>query len=151
VSYLVQTTLSVHEVEQIVEVLQERFPKLKAPASDDICYATTNRQDSLTAVAADSELVLVVGSQNSSNSQRLVETAQRLGTEAHLVDDADDVDLAWLAGVTNVGRTAGASAPQALVDEVVQALGGLGSVETATRHLVDENVRFTLPKEVRPA
>jgi len=151
VSYLVQTTLSVHEVEQIVEVLQERFPKLKAPASDDICYATTNRQDSLTAVAADSQLVLVVGSQNSSNSQRLVETAQRLGAEAHLVDDADDVDLGWLAGVTKVGLTAGASAPQALVDEVVEALGGLGPVETATRHLVDENVRFTLPKEVRPA
>jgi 4-hydroxy-3-methylbut-2-enyl diphosphate reductase len=151
VSYLVQTTLSVHEVEQIVEVLHERFPKLKAPASDDICYATTNRQDSLTAVAADSELVLVVGSQNSSNSQRLVETAQRLGTEAHLVDDADDVDLGWLAGVTKVGLTAGASAPQALVDEVVEALGGLGPVESTTRHLVDENVRFTLPKEVRPA
>ena len=151
VSYLVQTTLSVHEVEQIVEVLHERFPKLKAPASDDICYATTNRQDSLTAVAADSELVLVVGSQNSSNSQRLVETAQRLGTEAHLVDDADDVDLGWLAGVTKVGLTAGASAPQALVDEVVHALGGLGPVESSTRHLVDENVRFTLPKEVRPA
>jgi 4-hydroxy-3-methylbut-2-enyl diphosphate reductase len=151
VSYLVQTTLSVHEVDGIVEVLRSRFPALRAPASDDICYATTNRQEALTAVATDSDLVLVVGSQNSSNSQRLVETAQRLGTEAHLIDDVGDVDLAWLRGVATVGLTAGASAPQALVDEVVEALRGLGAVEARSRQLVTEDVRFTLPKEVRTA
>jgi 4-hydroxy-3-methylbut-2-enyl diphosphate reductase len=151
VSYLVQTTLSVHEVDGIVEVLRSRFPNLRAPASDDICYATTNRQEALTAVATESDLVLVVGSQNSSNSQRLVETAQRLGTEAHLIDDVGDVDLAWLRGVETVGLTAGASAPQALVDEVVAALRGLGAVQARSRQLVTEDVRFTLPKEVRTA
>jgi 4-hydroxy-3-methylbut-2-enyl diphosphate reductase len=151
VSYLVQTTLSVHDVHAIVEVLRTRFPALKAPPSDDICYATTNRQEALTAVASSSDLVLVVGSQNSSNSLRLVETARRLGAEAHLVDDADDVDLDWLNGVSRVGLTAGASAPQALVDEVVDALSGLGPTDIRTRTLVTEDVRFTLPKEVRSA
>jgi 4-hydroxy-3-methylbut-2-enyl diphosphate reductase len=151
VSYLVQTTLSVHEVEGIVEVLRGRFPKLSAPPSDDICYATTNRQEALAAVANDADLVLVVGSQNSSNSRRLVETSLRLGTPAHLVDDIDDVDLDWLAGVGTLGLTAGASAPQTLVDEVVEAVGGLGPVDVQTRHLVSEDVRFTLPKEVRTA
>ncbi|MGH3425608.1 MAG: 4-hydroxy-3-methylbut-2-enyl diphosphate reductase, partial [Nocardioidaceae bacterium] len=107
VSYLVQTTLSAYEVEGIVAVLADRFPALHAPPTDDICYATTNRQDALRAVAEGSDLVLVVGSQNSSNSRRLVETAQRLGTPAHLVDDVGDVRLEWLAGVRTVGLTAG--------------------------------------------
>ncbi|MGH3447324.1 MAG: 4-hydroxy-3-methylbut-2-enyl diphosphate reductase [Nocardioidaceae bacterium] len=151
VSYLVQTTLSAHEVEGVVDVLRGRFPNLRAPASDDICYATTNRQDALQAVALDSDLVLVVGSQNSSNSQRLVETSERWGTPAYLVDDVGDIDLAWLAGADTVGLTAGASAPRALVDEVVDAMRGLGPVEVQDRQLVTENVHFTLPKEVRPA
>jgi 4-hydroxy-3-methylbut-2-enyl diphosphate reductase len=151
VSYLVQTTLSVHEVDGIVEVLRQRFPELRGPASDDICYATTNRQQALTAVAEESDLVLVVGSQNSSNSKRLVETSLRLGTEARLVDDVGDIDVAWLRGVQTLGLTAGASAPQELVDEVVAAIGGLGAIQARNRRLVTEDVRFTLPKEVRPA
>ncbi len=151
VSYLVQTTLSAHEVDGIVAALRERFPALAAPPTDDICYATTNRQDALTAVAADADLVLVVGSQNSSNSRRLVETATRLGTPAHLVDDARDVALPWLAGAGTVGLTAGASAPQSLVDDVVAALAGLGPVTTRHREVVTEDIRFTLPKEVRSA
>ena len=151
VSYLVQTTLAAPEVEGIVEVLRERFPRLEAPPSDDICYATTNRQRALAAVASRCELVLVVGSRNSSNSQRLVDTARRLGAEAHLVDDASDVDLAWLLRAEHVGVTAGASAPPALVDQVLDVLGGLGSLEVRSHRLVDEDVHFTLPKEVRPA
>ncbi|HET8588218.1 MAG TPA: 4-hydroxy-3-methylbut-2-enyl diphosphate reductase [Nakamurella sp.] len=150
-SYLVQTTLSAYEVAGIVEVLRRRFPAIKGPATDDICYATTNRQDALRDVASAAELVLVVGSQNSSNSRRLVETAQRYGAEAHLVDYVDDVDLRWLAGVSKVGITAGASAPAALVDQVVAGIAGLGPVQVQTRRLVTENVHFTLPKEVRGA
>jgi len=151
VAYLVQTTLAAHEVEEIVAVLRERFPAIADPPSDDICYATTNRQDALAAVAADADLVLVVGSANSSNSQRLVETATRLGTVAHLVDGVDDIDLEWLVGARTVGLTAGASAPEPLVDGIVEALGGLGTVRVSTRQIVTENVRFTLPKEVRTA
>ncbi len=151
VSYLVQTTLSAHEVEGVVEALRARFPKLQAPPTDDICYATTNRQDALSAVAVDSDVVLVIGSQNSSNSQRLVETSTRLGTPAYLVDDVHEVDLAWLVGAKTVGITAGASAPQALVDQVVDALAGLGRVHSRNREVVTENVKFTLPKEVRTA
>ncbi|MGH3424152.1 MAG: 4-hydroxy-3-methylbut-2-enyl diphosphate reductase, partial [Nocardioidaceae bacterium] len=112
---------------------------------------TTNRQDALRAVAEGSDLVLVVGSQNSSNSRRLVETAQRLGTPAHLVDDVGDVRLEWLAGVRTVGLTAGASAPRELVDEIVDGLRGLGQVDVREMRVVEENVHFTLPKEVRPA
>jgi 4-hydroxy-3-methylbut-2-en-1-yl diphosphate reductase len=151
VSFLVQTTLSVHEVDEIVTTLRERFPLLRGPATDDICYATTNRQEALQAVATESDLVLVVGSANSSNSRRLVETAERFGTPARLVDDVDDVDLDWLAGTGTIGITAGASAPQLLVDEVVDALSGLGPTHTTTRQVRVENVSFTLPKEVRTA
>jgi 4-hydroxy-3-methylbut-2-en-1-yl diphosphate reductase len=151
VSYLVQTTLAVDEVEEIVGALQERFPALQAPGSDDICYATTNRQRALRSVTHEAALVLVVGSANSSNSNRLVETAERSGTRARLVDDASEVELAWLAGVETVALTAGASAPTELVDEVVQALAGLGPVDVTEREVVREDIRFTLPKEVRPS
>ncbi|MGI8576629.1 MAG: 4-hydroxy-3-methylbut-2-enyl diphosphate reductase [Nocardioidaceae bacterium] len=151
VSYLVQTTLSTDEVTDIVAVLGERFPALRAPASDDICYATTNRQVALRAVAAESEVVLVLGSTNSSNSNRLVETAARMGTPAYLIDDVSDIALSWLTAAPRVGLTAGASAPSALVDEVVEALAGLGPVDVQERHVVTEQVHFTLPKEVRPA
>ncbi len=149
VGYLVQTTLAADEVDGIVEVLRRRFPRLAAPPSDDICYATTNRQRALREVAREADLVLVVGSANSSNSQRLVETAERLGRPAHLINDVDGLDLGWLAGVTTVGLTAGASAPQVLVDEVVTAIGGLGPLEVHEARLVEENVHFTVPKEVR--
>jgi 4-hydroxy-3-methylbut-2-enyl diphosphate reductase len=145
-SYLTQTTLAVAETEEILAVLRARFPTLRGPASDDICYATTNRQEALSTVAGDADLVLVIGSTNSSNSLRLVELARRAGTPAYLIDDASDIRPEWLEGVRTVGLTAGASAPPRLVDEVV-ALLGPGTVterETAT-----ESIRFTLPTAVR--
>lgn len=149
VSYLVQTTLAMDEVSEVVDVLRQRFPRLRAPASDDICYATTNRQQAVQTVARESELVLVVGSTNSSNSNRLVETARRTGVPAYLIDDAEDIRLDWLAGVQTVGITAGASAPASLVDDVVAALRGLGPVEITERAVTSEHVFFALPKEVR--
>jgi 4-hydroxy-3-methylbut-2-enyl diphosphate reductase len=146
VSYLVQTTLAVDEAATILDVLRRRFPALTGPPSDDICYATTNRQRAVTAIAADADVVLVVGSANSSNSRRLVEVAERAGTRAYLVDDVSGVDLRWLAGAGTVGLTAGASAPPRLVTEVTEALTGLGA-RTVTEHPVGtEDIRFTLPK-----
>ncbi|MFC4858046.1 4-hydroxy-3-methylbut-2-enyl diphosphate reductase [Actinophytocola glycyrrhizae] len=148
VSYLTQTTLAVDETEEILGVLRSRFPFLKGPASDDICYATTNRQHALSAVAEQADLVLVIGSANSSNSVRLVELARRGGTPAHLIDDAGDIRPEWLDGVTTVGVTAGASAPPELVDEVVAALGPVHVLEHRT---ATEDIRFTLPPSVRPS
>jgi 4-hydroxy-3-methylbut-2-enyl diphosphate reductase len=148
VSYLTQTTLAVDETAEILAVLRSRFPKLRGPASDDICYATTNRQQSLSTVAAEADLVLVVGSANSSNSVRLVELARRGGTPAHLIDDASDIRPEWLVGVRTVGLTAGASAPPRLVDEVVAALGPVTVLE---RETATESIRFTLPAAVRPS
>ncbi|MEP7023294.1 MAG: 4-hydroxy-3-methylbut-2-enyl diphosphate reductase [Actinomycetota bacterium] len=149
VAYLMQTTLSADEAGGIVGDLLERFPAARGPGSDDICYATTNRQLAVRAVAAESDLVLVAGSANSSNSRRLVEVAQREGKPAYLIDGAEDIELGWLAGVTSIGLTAGASAPPAVVDEIVSALSGLGPVEVAERVVATENIRFGLPKEVR--
>jgi 4-hydroxy-3-methylbut-2-enyl diphosphate reductase len=146
-SYLTQTTLAVAETEEILAVLRARFPRLRGPASDDICYATTNRQQALSTVAEDADLVLVIGSSNSSNSLRLVELARRAGTPAYLIDDASDIRPEWLAGVRTVGLTAGASAPPRLVDEVVAVLGP-GTV--AERETATESIRFTLPTAVRP-
>jgi 4-hydroxy-3-methylbut-2-enyl diphosphate reductase len=148
VSYLTQTTLAVDETAEILGVLRSRFPFLKGPASDDICYATTNRQRSLSAVAADADLVLVIGSANSSNSVRLVEIARRGGTPAHLIDDASGIRPEWLEGVRTVGLTAGASAPPRLVEEVVAALGPVTVLE---RETATETIRFTLPPAVRPS
>jgi 4-hydroxy-3-methylbut-2-enyl diphosphate reductase len=148
VAYVMQTTLAVDEADQVATVLRQRFPSLTAPRQDDICYATSNRQQALREIAGDCDLVLVVGSVNSSNSQRLVEVARRTGVTAYLVDDAGDVDLAWLAGVDRVGITAGASAPPELVDDLVHALGGLGTIRVRDHHSVDEDIRFGLPKEV---
>lgn len=149
VSYLMQTTLAAEEVAELVDILQARFPNLRQPPSDDICYATTNRQEALKHVAQDADLALVIGSANSSNSQRLVEKAERLGTPAHLIDDAADIELGWLAGVGVVALTAGASAPTALVDGVIDAVRGLGPVDVIEREITEEHVEFTLPKEVR--
>ena len=126
-----------------------RFPAARGPGSDDICYATTNRQRSVRAIAADADVVLVVGSANSSNSLRLVETAQRAGTTAYLVDSAEDVELGWLAGAATVGITAGASAPPAMVGQIVTALSGLGSIETKEIVVTTEAVQFGLPRELR--
>jgi 4-hydroxy-3-methylbut-2-enyl diphosphate reductase len=149
VAYLMQTTLAADEAEDIADALRERFPAARAPGSDDICYATTNRQRAARAVAADSDLVLVAGSANSSNSVRLVETAQRAGTTAYLIDGPSDIELSWLAGVSTIGLTAGASAPPAVVQDIITALGGLGTVEVSERVITTENIRFSLPKEVR--
>ncbi|WP_424189085.1 4-hydroxy-3-methylbut-2-enyl diphosphate reductase [Actinokineospora sp. G85] len=149
VSYLTQTTLSVDEVEEITAVLRERFPALRGPGSDDICYATTNRQNALRAIADRANLVLVVGSENSSNSRRLVELAERAGRQAHLIDDVGALRPGWLVGVGVIGLTAGASAPPRLVEEVLAALGGLGPVNATEHEVARETIQFTLPSPVR--
>jgi 4-hydroxy-3-methylbut-2-enyl diphosphate reductase len=149
VAYLMQTTLAADEAEGVASALLDRFPEARGPGSDDICYATTNRQQAVRVVAAESDLVLVAGSANSSNSRRLVETAERAGTPAHLIDGPEDIQLGWLAGVSTIGLTAGASAPPAVVSEIIDALGGLGPVEVAERVTTTESIRFSLPKEVR--
>jgi 4-hydroxy-3-methylbut-2-enyl diphosphate reductase len=148
-AYLMQTTLSVDEASSVAGALRERFPDLRGPGSDDICYATTNRQASVREVAAATDLVLVAGSKNSSNSVRLVEVCERAGTPAYLIDGASDIQLDWLAGVTRIGVTAGASAPPAVVSEIVSALSGLGPVSVSERVTTTESIRFGLPKEVR--
>jgi 4-hydroxy-3-methylbut-2-enyl diphosphate reductase len=149
VSYLTQTTLAVDETAEVIEALRARFPALRGPVSDDICYATTNRQDALTAIAAESDLVLVVGSTNSSNSVRLVELAHRHNTPSYLIDDPSDIRPEWLHGVGVVGLTAGASAPPRLVDAVIAALAQLGPVTVVERETTRETVHFTLPAAVR--
>ena len=149
VSYLMQTTLAADEAQGVLGALRTRFPDLSGPNSDDICYATTNRQLAVRGVAGDSDLVLVVGSANSSNSRRLVEVAEREGVPAYLVDGVEHVDLGWLRDATTIGLSAGASAPHKLVDELVTALSGLGRLEVTERTVTTETVRFTLPKEVR--
>jgi len=149
VAYLMQTTLAADEASSIVNAIGDRFPAATGPGSDDICYATTNRQRAVRAIAAESDLVLVAGSANSSNSQRLVETAERAGTKAYLVDGAEDIQLSWLAGVSTVGIAAGASAPPAIVGQIVTALGGLGEVQTKDVVVATESVQFGLPKELR--
>jgi 4-hydroxy-3-methylbut-2-enyl diphosphate reductase len=148
VGYVMQTTLAVDEAERTAAALRERFPALTAPPRDDICYATTNRQSAVRAIARRCDLILVVGSANSSNCRRLVEITQRLGTAAHLVEDATDVDLRWLAGIARIGVTAGASAPPDLVDELVRCLSGLGRITVDEVNVAAEDVRFALPKEV---
>lgn len=148
VAYVMQTTLAVDEAEEIAGVLRERFPAMAAPRRDDICYATTNRQRAVRAVAQHADLVLVVGSTNSSNSQRLVEVARRQGTNAYLVDDVSEVDLRWLAGAQRIGITAGASAPPHLVEELTRCLAGLGRDRVRESQVADEDVQFTLPREV---
>jgi 4-hydroxy-3-methylbut-2-enyl diphosphate reductase len=151
VAYLMQTTLAADEAGVIVDALLERFPAARGPGSDDICYATTNRQLAVRAIAAQSDVVLVAGSANSSNSKRLVETAERAGTPAYLIDDAGDIELGWLTGASTVGITAGASAPPAVVSQIVAALSGLGPVDVSERVIATESIRFGLPKEVRQA
>ena len=149
IAYLMQTTLAADEAEGVASALLDRFPAARGPGSDDICYATTNRQQAVRVVAAQSDLVLVAGSANSSNSRRLVETAERAGTPAHLIDGPEDIQLGWLDGVSTIGLTAGASAPPAVVSDIIDALGGLGPVEVAERVTTTESIRFSLPKEVR--
>ena len=149
VAYLTQTTLATDETAEVVEALERRFPRLVGPRSQDICYATQNRQDAVRALANQCDLVLVVGSTNSSNTARLLEVARRAGRRAQLVEDASDLQLGWLDGVTSIGLTAGASAPEALVTGVVDALRLLGPVTLNEHRTSEETVQFTLPKQVR--
>ncbi len=148
VSVLMQTTLAVDEAAEAVEVLRRRFPLLATSASDDICYATTNRQQAVRAIAEDSDVVIVVGSANSSNSVRLAEVARRCGTPAHLVDDANQILPEWITDAATVGITAGASAPPHLVDEVIATFRALGPVTVEDRVVTREQITFTLPKGV---
>lgn len=149
VAYLTQTTLSVDDTRRIIARLRQRFPAIRGPASDDICYATQNRQNAVARLARASDLVLVVGSANSSNSRRLVEVAIGHGTPARLIDDERGIDPAWLSGVRTVGLTAGASAPESLVEKVIRGLGNLGYTKVETLGDVRETVTFPLPPEVR--
>ncbi len=148
---ITQTTLSVDDTREVLEALKRRFPAIRLPRKDDICYATQNRQDAVKQLAAEAEVVLVVGAPESSNSNRLVEVAERRGARAHLVQAADDIDPSWLAGATRAGVTAGASAPEALVQEVVERLLALAPGATRVHHQpeVDEGVVFQLPSELR--
>jgi 4-hydroxy-3-methylbut-2-enyl diphosphate reductase len=149
VAYLTQTTLAVDQTRDVIGVLRERFPRIVGPASDDICYATQNRQDAVRALAPECDVVLVVGSRNSSNSLRLVEVAERAGTSARLVDDETEVDPAWLVNRRTVGLTAGASAPERLVARVLDALAVLGPLEVSERSVTVETTRFKPPPEMR--
>jgi 4-hydroxy-3-methylbut-2-enyl diphosphate reductase len=149
VAYLTQTTLAVDETSEVVDALRERFPALVGPKASDICYATQNRQDAVRALAADCDLVLVVGSTNSSNSRRLVEVSERAGCPALLVDDASEIPPELLVDAGRVGLTAGASAPESLVQGVVRALDGLGGASVSERTVATEDVHFKLPQELR--
>jgi len=147
-AFLTQTTLSLYDTQEIVARLRERFPLIVGPASDDICYATQNRQEAVEALAREVELILVVGSANSSNSNRLVEVAQRVGVVARLIEDANDIDESSLEGVKSIGLTAGASAPEVLVEQVSQRLAAFGFTNHRDLELIREDVRFTLPAEL---
>jgi 4-hydroxy-3-methylbut-2-enyl diphosphate reductase len=148
VSFITQTTLSLDETQDIVARLRERFPKIKGPEKQDICYATENRQLAVRAVAPMCELLLVVGSQNSSNSRRLVEVCVKEGVASHLIDDLGEVNPQWLEGVNTVAVTAGASAPENLVQELIQSLTAQGYGELEEVEIKEEDVRFNLPSEL---
>ncbi|MEW5248931.1 4-hydroxy-3-methylbut-2-enyl diphosphate reductase [Microbulbifer discodermiae] len=148
-SFVTQTTLSMDDTARVIDALRARFPSIRGPRKDDICYATQNRQDAVKQLALESDLVLVVGSPNSSNSNRLRELAERCGAESKLVDGAADVDPAWLEGKRAIGITAGASAPEVLVQGVIERLRQLGAEAPGEMSGREENVRFSLPRELR--
>ena len=150
-AYTTQTTLSVDDTREIIAALQTRFPSIQGPKHDDICYATQNRQDAVRTLAASCDVVLVVGSVNSSNSNRLRELAEKQGARAYLIDGAEHIDPAWVAGATRVGVTAGASAPEVLVQGVIDRLRALGAASVESLDGEPENVVFALPKELRIA
>jgi 4-hydroxy-3-methylbut-2-enyl diphosphate reductase len=151
VSYLSQTTLSVDETNEIIDVLRERFPGIQGPPRDDICYATQNRQDAVKALAGRADVMLVIGSDNSSNSNRLVEVSRALGTEAHLIDDETEIEESWIEGAETIGVTSGASAPEWLVDRVVGLLRERGATEVEEVEVIEEHMAFGLPRGVRDA
>lgn len=148
-AYVSQTTLSMDDTEQIVNALKRRFPDIEGPKKNDICYATQNRQDAVKELASNCDLVLVVGSPNSSNSNRLKEIATNLGTPAYLIDGAEDIDPEWIKHTSRVGVTAGASAPEVLVEEVIAALRRWGAGSVTSLPGREENVIFSLPLELR--
>ena len=148
-SYVTQTTLSMDDTAKVIDALRQRFPNIKGARKDDICYATQNRQDAVKQLAANCDLVLVVGSPNSSNSNRLRELAERMGADAYLLDGADDINPDWLEGKTHIGVTAGASAPEVLVREVLDGLRSLGAEAPVELSGRPENVTFSLPRELR--
>jgi 4-hydroxy-3-methylbut-2-enyl diphosphate reductase len=148
-SYVTQTTLSMDDTARVIDALRTSFPKIEGPRKDDICYATQNRQDAVKQLAGDCDLMLVVGSPNSSNSNRLRELAERMGTPAYLIDEASQIEPHWLEGRQSVGVTAGASAPEVLVNDVISRLRDLGGElpeEIAGR---EENIVFSMPRELR--
>ena len=149
VAYLSQTTLSVDETNEVIDVLRERFPEIQAPPRDDICYATQNRQEAVKDLARRSDVILVIGSKNSSNSKRLVEVAASLGTPAYLIDDESEIQPDMLEGRETVGVTSGASAPEWLVERVVAHLKAAGATQVEQLHTVDEQMHFSLPVGVR--
>jgi 4-hydroxy-3-methylbut-2-enyl diphosphate reductase len=149
VAYVTQTTLSVDETNAVVDRLRERFPAIIGPPKDDICYATTNRQLAVKSLARHVDLVLVIGSANSSNSQRLVDVTRDQGVAAHLIDDETHIETAWLADADVVGITSGASAPEWLVERVVEWFRARGVADISEHDVIDEDVHFALPREVR--
>lgn len=151
VAYLTQTTLSVDDANRIIERLKRRFPQIASPPKEDICYATQNRQEAVSVLADDADLTLVLGSQNSSNSQRLAELSRERGVPAYLIDGSQDIDPAWFAEVGTVLVTAGASAPEVVVEEVLDFLRAKFNATVELRLLREENVSFPLPRELRAA
>ncbi len=149
VAHLTQTTLSVDDTAEILEALRRKFPNIVGPRTDDICYATQNRQNAVKEMAKQVDVILVIGSQNSSNSQRLREVAMAHGCPAYLIDGAEDIDPKWLWDAESVGITSGASAPEILVEQVVERLRELGADEVSELSLTEENVQFALPPELR--
>ena len=148
-SYVTQTTLSMDDTSKVIDALRERFPSIKGPRKKDICYATQNRQDAVKQLALESELLLVVGSPNSSNSNRLKELAERLGCESYLIDSVEDMDPQWFEGKSKFGITAGASAPEVLVQQVVERLRDICHQEPEELEGVEENIVFSMPRELR--
>jgi 4-hydroxy-3-methylbut-2-enyl diphosphate reductase len=147
IAYLTQTTLSVDDTRDVIDALRRKFPRIVGPSRDDICYATQNRQAAVKRLAGDVDVLLVIGAANSSNANRLVEVAKMAGTHAYLINDVSDIRPEWLAGVTRVGITAGASTPEMLVAQVVDALRGR-DVSVREVHVVEEDVRFAIPQEL---
>jgi 4-hydroxy-3-methylbut-2-en-1-yl diphosphate reductase len=148
VAYLTQTTLSVDDTRDCIEALRRRFPKIEGPSKDDICYATQNRQAAVKTVAGAVDVLLVIGAANSSNANRLVEVSRVMGTPSHLINDKHDIRPEWVAGTQRVGVTAGASTPEFLVSEVVEELRRARPAEVREVHVVEEDVRFGLPREL---
>lgn len=148
-AFVTQTTLSMDDTAQVIDALKGKFPQINAPRKDDICYATQNRQDAVKSLAKECEIVLVVGSPNSSNSNRLRELAERLGAKAFLIDNASQMDRAWFDGVAKVGVTAGASAPEILITEVLDTLQAWGGKTPTELSGIEENITFSLPKALR--